>query len=174
MQPQPPPMLRHEDYTAMRDAEHLRLLSIFHYVMAGLEVIGACFASLYLVMAFVFANLPVSTGSGGSGPGMSPADAKALEMMTWIWGAIGGVGAALGIAMAACSFFAARFLAARRHPTFVMVVAGIECLAFPLGTALGVFTILVMQRPSVRALFGAPAALQRPVEIPRNAPPPEP
>jgi hypothetical protein len=151
-------MLRQEDYSAMRDAEHLKLLSIFHYVMAGLEVVGACFASLYLVMAFFFANMPVATGSGGSG--MSPADAQVLQMMTWIWALIGGVGAALGIAMAVCSFFAARFIAARRRPVFVMVVAGIECLAFPLGTALGVFTILVLQRPSVRAVFegdGLPA-----------------
>ncbi len=159
MQPQPPPMLAPDDYLAMRDAEHLKLLSVFHYVMAGLEVLGACFASLYLLMSFFMASLPrmATSGSGGGGAGMTPADAEMLEMMAWLWGIIGGLGALFFLAVAVCSFLAGRFLASRRHPVFLMVVAGIECLIFPLGTGLGVFTILVMQRPSVRALFGRPA-----------------
>jgi hypothetical protein len=33
-------------------------------------------------------------------------------------------------------------------------VAGLCCLFSPLGTLLGIFTLVVLQRPSVRALFG--------------------
>ena len=37
---------------------------------------------------------------------------------------------------------------------FCLVVAGIECLLIPLGTVLGVFTILVLLRPGTKTLFG--------------------
>lgn len=37
--------------------------------------------------------------------------------------------------------------------TFVFVMACVQCANVPFGTALGVFTILVLQRPSVKALF---------------------
>jgi hypothetical protein len=45
------------------------------------------------------------------------------------------------------------FLRARRHRTFSMVVAAINCLHIPIGTALGVFTFIVLGRESVRKLY---------------------
>jgi hypothetical protein len=36
---------------------------------------------------------------------------------------------------------------------FSLVVTGITCLSFPFGTALGVFTIIVLTRGSVRQLY---------------------
>jgi hypothetical protein len=32
-------------------------------------------------------------------------------------------------------------------------MAAVECLFIPFGTVLGVFTILVLQRPTVKAMF---------------------
>jgi hypothetical protein len=34
-----------------------------------------------------------------------------------------------------------------------MVIAGINCLSFPFGTALGIFTLIVLSRESVQALY---------------------
>jgi hypothetical protein len=48
-------------------------------------------------------------------------------------------------------------LSERRNPTFIMVIAAIQCLNMPLGTALGVFTIVVLQRASVKRLFEHPS-----------------
>ncbi len=36
----------------------------------------------------------------------------------------------------------------------VLVMAGIECLFMPFGTALGVFTIIVLIRDDVKTMFG--------------------
>ncbi len=55
--------------------------------------------------------------------------------------------------LAALSFLTGRFLARRQHPTFCIVVSALDCMCMPLGTALGVFTILVLQRPSVKEMF---------------------
>ena len=60
----------------------------------------------------------------------------------------------LAVAMA----IAGRKLAVRRSYTYCLVVAGIECLFMPFGTVLGVFTIIVLIRPSVKALFEPPGA----------------
>ena len=46
-------------------------------------------------------------------------------------------------------------LRARKGRTFSLVVAGINCLHIPLGTVLGVFTITVLMRDSVRELYSA-------------------
>ncbi len=48
---------------------------------------------------------------------------------------------------------AGRKLARRRSWTFCLVVASIECLFMPYGTVLGVFTIIVLLRPTVKELF---------------------
>jgi len=49
----------------------------------------------------------------------------------------------------------ARFLARRRHYLFCLVMAAIECAYMPFGTVLGVFTIIVLMRDSVKQLFSA-------------------
>ena len=51
---------------------------------------------------------------------------------------------------------AGRRLAQRRSYMFCMVMAGVACMLTPVGTVLGVFTIIVLNRPSVRRLFGRP------------------
>jgi hypothetical protein len=45
------------------------------------------------------------------------------------------------------------FIRARRHRIFSLVVAAINCLHMPMGTALGVFTIIVLTRDSVRQVY---------------------
>jgi hypothetical protein len=48
---------------------------------------------------------------------------------------------------------AGRFLTQKKHRIFCIVMASIHCLHAPLGTLLGVFTLIVLLRPSVRMLF---------------------
>ena len=46
-------------------------------------------------------------------------------------------------------------LRARKLRTFSLVVAGFNCMHLPLGTVLGVFTMIVLMRDSVRELYDA-------------------
>jgi hypothetical protein len=46
-------------------------------------------------------------------------------------------------------------LRARKHRTFSIVVAAVDCLHIPFGTVLGVFTLAVLVRDSVRELYAA-------------------
>ena len=74
----------------------------------------------------------------------------------WFGAIFAGLGALVFVSvegMAALSFFTGRFLARRQHRTFCVVISALNCMSLPLGTALGVFTIIVLQRRSVKTLF---------------------
>jgi hypothetical protein len=61
-----------------------------------------------------------------------------------------------GLTFAACYAYAGRCLARRRHYMYCLVMAGIGCTFMPFGTVLGVFTIIELQKESVRRLFLGP------------------
>jgi hypothetical protein len=91
----------------------------------------------------------------------------------WIFIAFAAVFITLGWLFAGFIFAAGRALHKRKRHLFCTVMGGVECLFMPFGTVLGVFTILVLSRPSVRALFLQPQAASSPggspVETPRDA-----
>ena len=108
-----------------KDAEHLRLLSIFHYVVAGINALMACIPFVHLIVGIVM----VVAGSQ-SKRGAPPV----LVGVRFI--AIGAFIVLLGWAMAVCIFLAGRFLARRRHYMFCFVIAVLSCLSMPFGTIL--------------------------------------
>lgn len=140
---QPPPV---PDFELMRDAEHIKLLAIFHYVIAGLTALAASIPILHLVVGLMMLSggIPMAPASSG---GPDP------RLFGWLFVGIGAAVIVIGWTLAVLIFIAGRSLSDRRRWNFVFVIACIQCLNFPLGTALGVMTILVLQRPSVRALF---------------------
>lgn len=57
------------------------------------------------------------------------------------------------IATVLAKVLAARWIKARKHRVATMVIAGLTCLEFPYGTLIGVCTLIVLERPSVKALY---------------------
>lgn len=130
-----------------QDLEHLRVLSIFHYVVGGLAALFACFPLLHF-----FLGLAMTLGWFRDDDPFLPAFGIFLM-------AVATVAILAGWAFAVLVFIAGRRLAARRSYMFCLVMAGVECIFAPFGTVLGVFTIIVLMRPPVRQLFDAtPAA----------------
>jgi hypothetical protein len=131
------------------DLEHLKLLSIFHYVAAILLALLSLLPLFHLIGGLTMlawsSEKPSDAIPGLIGGGC-------LVMLAAIWMIV-------GLTSAACLAAAGHFLARRRHHTFCLAVAGVSCFFMPLGTLLGVFTILVLVRPSVRALFTPPPIL---------------
>ena len=66
---------------------------------------------------------------------------------------IGILGTLFVAGIALLEFFVAKKLVRRESKTLCFVVAGINCLSIPLGTVLGIFTFLVLSRPSVAESF---------------------
>lgn len=121
------------------DDDHIRILSVFHYVVAGFAIAGLLFLGLHFaIMNTVFTN-----------EFMNEEEVVEIEsffgIFRWFYLLMGFV----FLADAAVNVLSAIYMKQRRHRTFSLVVAGINCLWMPLGTVLGVFTILVLLRPSV-------------------------
>jgi hypothetical protein len=129
-----------------QDKEHLRLLAIFHYVVAGLAALFSFFPLLYTTVGAIFI---FAARHGTPKPGEEPPP----EFIGWILAIVGSLLFLLGVAIAICILIAGRSLAKRTCYWLALVVACIECLFIPFGTILGVFTIVVLSRESVKALF---------------------
>jgi len=142
-----PPPAPDAAWFAARDAEHIRLLVLFHYLLAGLTALAACLPVFHLLIGIALVGGGFPAGGGTAVP-------PEMETMGWFFIGAGAVTILVGWACAVAVFLAGRFLSQRRHWTFVFVVACLLCLSVPLGTALGVCTILVLQRPTVKGLFG--------------------
>lgn len=126
-----------------QDEEHLKMLSIFHYVWGGLAACGVCFGGLYAIIGGgIMAFAPQAQGPNGP-----PAAVGGIFLL------VGCFIILLAGTMSVLTILAGRNLARRKGYTFCFVIACISCLSIPLGTALGVFTIIVLQRPSVKQMF---------------------
>lgn len=148
MPPQPPPGLPPYVQTfADKDAEHLKILSICYYVQAGLTALGACVPVIHVAMGI--AMLTDSFPSSGA----SSADRDAMHAMGGMFVVFGSIAIVLGWAFAVCNFLVARRIAKRKSRILCYVVAGLNCLSIPIGTTLGVFTFIVMGRPSIADSF---------------------
>ena len=129
------------------DAGHLKLLSIFHFVGAGLAIIGILFLLAHYAMLHAFLANP----KFWENQKQSPPPAEFFAIFKWfylvfaVWFFSSGV---LNLISGLC-------LRAKKHRTFSIIVASINCLHIPLGTVLGVFTIVVLIRDSVRELYDA-------------------
>ena len=127
-----------------QDEAHLRLLSIFHYVVGGLTALFSLFPVFHLVMGLVFIFASEGFFGGGEAP---PA------FVGWFFVIFSVLFITAGMALAICIIITGRFLASRSHHLFCVVIGGIECIFMPFGTVLGVFTIIVLMRKSVKELF---------------------
>ncbi len=135
------------DEQARQDAEHLRLLSIFHYVVAGLAALWATFPIFHLIFGAVILFGPFAQEKPGE---PLPRFVGAFFM------AFAAVWMAIGWTLAVCILVAGRRIARRSSYMFCLVVAGImAAICMPFGTVLGVFTIVVLMRPSVKRAFEA-------------------
>jgi len=126
-----------------RDDEHLKLLSVFHYVLAGIAALFGSFPLIHVAMGIALVAGAFPTDSSDGPP----------PEIGWIFIVMGGLFVLGGWTLAVLLFLAARSIAGRRRHFFCLVVAGASCLIMPLGTVLGVFTLLVLLRPTVKPLF---------------------
>jgi len=136
-----------------RDAENLKLLSAFYYVLAGLLAALACWQIIHVSIGIgILAEL------GPFGDGEAHVDL------------IGSMLVILGLfciifdsALVALLVTAGNCLRNCTRRVFCLVVACLSCAMIPLGTILGVLSIVLLCKPSVKALFAsssAPAAAE--------------
>ncbi len=122
--------------------KHLRLLSIFHYVVAGITALFSLFPVTHLVLGIMMIM--------GFLEGQDPPP----PFMGWFFVIIASVLIFSGLAFAVLLVLAGRFLSRRSHYLYCLVLAGVSCIFMPFGTVLGIFTIITLMREETKKLFG--------------------
>ncbi|MEO1095645.1 MAG: hypothetical protein AAFX01_12170 [Cyanobacteria bacterium J06638_28] len=136
-----------------KSREHLKLLSIFHYIYGGIAGALSLFSVTHLAMGISFISSPNAFPSPEP---LSPAveEAFPFAFFGWMFVVIGLIALVLGLTFAVCLIVSGRCLAQRKRYWFSFIVACFACLSLPLGTILGVFTLVVLSRSSVKTLYG--------------------
>jgi hypothetical protein len=114
-------------------------------VFGGLALLGIGFLCVhYFIMHTVFSNPDMWK----SQPQIMPPKAF-LDAFIWFYLFMG----VILLAGLVLNVLSGLFLWQKRNRVFSLVIGGLNCLQIPFGTALGVFTILVLSRDSVRQLY---------------------
>lgn len=124
---------------------NLSALRILYIIKGILSIIGALIIFLFFgVGASAFKDLEHQSYNG---------DFSTPEVPMMIISGMFGVIVLLMIAVGILNLFAAKFIKERRNHTFIFVMAIINCLSGILGLALGIFTIIEIQKVGVKQLF---------------------
>lgn len=128
------------------DEKQLELLAVFHFIWA---------APLFLMSLLPIFHLSIGilmlTGRMNGGH----PDAPPMALFGAIFTLAGGLFIALGMTCVALNIISGFSLRRRTRKPLSLVTAGLNCLFVPLGTVLGVFTIVVLMRESVGRLYAA-------------------
>jgi len=143
--PPPLPTPDLDRMASLRAESDVRTLATLYAVMAWLQGLSVLFLGGFL--AFGIHYEAAKTAAGQSAHDASNGQAVIVMFSVML---------ALGLAMLLANVAAALALRRRRQLTLCKAAATLGCFGFPLGTALGVWTLLALQRPACAALFRDP------------------
>jgi hypothetical protein len=128
-----------------QDEAQLNNLALAHYIVGGVMMMVSCLPLIHVCVGLLFLM-------GGSGffPETSCAPPP---FFGWLFLLMGFVFFVLAQASSISVIVSGRFLKKRKNYLFSFIVACIACAFVPFGTILGVFTIVVLSRESVKKLY---------------------
>lgn len=132
----------------VKDLEHIKLLSIFHYVLAGLMYFVGCSPIIHFILGICFLT--------GIIPPNHPEEETAMTVMGCAFLFFSTLLTAGAWTLATLVLTSGRKLSRRISYKYCFVIACIMCIFMPMGTILGVFTIITLNRQSVKVLFDQP------------------
>lgn len=135
------------------DQEHLKLLAIFSYIWGGLSCFFSLFGLMYVFMGVLFVNsasmfAPPPPTTGPAFPVGPPP-----QLFGTIFIVIGSCFIAFFMTVGILNLISAGSMQVRKRRMLSLIVAGVNCAFMPIGTALGVFSFIVLLRQSVRGMY---------------------
>src|SRR5512139_1609826 len=123
-------------------AEHLRMLSVGHYVLGSVMAVFSLLPVLHVAMGAAIVSGTFAPPSPASGPAV-----LFPRAVGWMFIVLGSTCIATGLTLGIGVVWAGRYLAQRRRWWFCAIVSALACLFMPLGTLLGVLTLVTITRP---------------------------
>jgi hypothetical protein len=125
--------MENEQRQQVVDATHLGVLSVCYFISAGLYAFQSLLGFVYIFMGGFFS----------------------FEWMGGLFRVFGVFFFLFFATLATLQVLTGMKLRQRESRTFCMIVACLSCILIPIGTVLGVFTLIVLARPSVERIFEA-------------------
>ncbi|MFZ1686481.1 MAG: hypothetical protein WAU70_03605 [Flavobacteriales bacterium] len=124
---------------------NLRTLEILQYVYGAFQLLGALIVFLIFnsLGAFLQSDFIAQESHGDQAPAI-------------VGGVMSGMGWAISLFVllfGILNILSGRYVGQRRNRTFSMVIAGIDCLKIPFGTALGIFALIELSKEDVKRLY---------------------
>ncbi len=129
-----------------KELKQLNTLAVLHYVWGGITL----FFGLLPVFVYFILGIGMLSGSMAAG---NEEEQFVLGVIGGIFIVVASVAVIFIILFSVLKILTGVFLQRRKHRIFCMVIAGFECLNIPLGTLLGVFTLITLEKPEVKSLF---------------------
>ena len=130
------------NFERAKDEKQLDQLSLGFKIYAAINAAVACIPFIHL-----FIGIMIVSGGIGDGKDAPPA------FFGWFFILVASLFIVVGWGISIANFCAGRYLKERRNYTFCFVMSCINCAFMPLGTLLGVFSIIVLVRDSVKDIF---------------------
>ncbi|MHB9037545.1 MAG: hypothetical protein ACYC64_12835 [Armatimonadota bacterium] len=124
-----------------QDEQNLNLLSIFHYILGTIVALGS---SIFLIHVGIGVAMIRGAFDGKDAP---------PQALGWLFVVLGSLAVLFGWTLGILMIVSGKRLQRHVSRTFCLVIAGIECIVTPLGTVLGVFTIIMLMKESIVKLF---------------------
>lgn len=124
-----------------QDEKNLDMLGTLHYVMGAITAILACIPIIHFTVGIIM--LTAGFNGGETAPRLIAVAFIVLSAIIILAGWV----------LAILIIIAGKRLKERRSYNFCLVISFIECLIMPLGTVLGIFTIIHLSKEQVKELF---------------------
>lgn len=142
--PAPPPATAPADAApSKQDLAHLDTIGILYYVLAGITAVFSLFPLIHLIVGIGMLALPPQPGQPEQG----------AAFVGWLFIAVAVALIGFGMSLAVLFLMVARRLRQRRGYMFCVIASAVSCLSIPFGTALGVFSLIVLTKAPIKDLF---------------------
>jgi hypothetical protein len=128
------------------NASYLNLLSLFHFIVAGIAGLFSCLPLLNLLIGIpILKDVPYALSQGEYFSQYTLAPLMFIILPT----GMAVIGWMFAVAVALNGYYNKN----RKWLKYCLVMGGIETIFTPFGTALGVFTIILLTKPNINNLF---------------------
>jgi hypothetical protein len=138
---------RSEQLAQVHTQQQLRLLAMLHYVLGG---ITAAFAPLCAYLAWLGLPLLQPPSDAGVYRGVGFLDPLLVGAFLVTLGVVLGM---LSLMHGAILAYVGRCIARRRRRVLCLVFSAFDLMYVPLGTAIGIYALVLLTRPAIKPLF---------------------
>jgi len=124
------------DTVTKQDGDMISLVSIFHFVLGGFQMLFSLVGLVYVAIGAMMASGAMESTKGNPPP----------PELGWIFGGVGVVFVLVFITVGFLTIRTGINIRRRRRRTFCMVIDSILCLMVPFGTIVGIFGLVLLTK----------------------------